>query len=95
MIGRSHQILPSRRRVKEAIVSSGSAVAGGRRNGSPSIASFPLNERADVPKKRKAPAKKPPGEKVPRAKKIKDKEKDKAKVAEDSALEDVPQVIAQ
>lgn len=48
-----------------------------------------------MPKKRKAPAKKPPGEKVPRAKKIKDKEKDKAKVAEDSALEDVPHVIAQ
>jgi len=54
-----------------------------------------LTVRADVPKKRKAPAKKPPGEKVPRAKKTKEKEKDKGKVAEEIIVEEVPQVIAQ
>jgi hypothetical protein len=48
--------------------------------------------RAEQPKKRKAPAKKPPGEKIPRAKKA--KEKDKGKVTE-SGVEDVPPVIAQ
>jgi hypothetical protein len=48
------------------------------------------NGRAEQPKKRKAPAKKPPGEKVPRAKKVKDKDKDKEKKGED-----VPPVIAQ
>jgi hypothetical protein len=47
------------------------------------------DNRAEQPKKRKAPAKKPPGEKVPRAKKVKDKDKDKTKG------EDVPPVIAQ
>jgi hypothetical protein len=58
------------------------------------IPPFPLlTSRAEQPKKRKAPAKKPPGEKVPRAKKA--KEKDKAKSTE-SGVEDIPPpVIAQ
>ena len=51
-----------------------------------------VNVRAEQPKKRKAPAKKPPGEKVPRAKKA--KEKDKGGKATESGVEDVPHVIA-
>jgi hypothetical protein len=51
------------------------------------------NDRAEQPKKRKAPTKKPPGEKVPRAKKTKEKEKEKGK--SESGVEDIPPIIAQ
>jgi hypothetical protein len=51
------------------------------------------NGRVEVPKKRKAPAKKPTGEKAPRAKKIKDKEK--GGKGTDSNMEDVLPVIVQ
>ena len=51
-----------------------------------------LTGRAEPPKKRKAPAKKPVGEKVPRAKKGEKKEKGKSV---DSAVEEVPALIVQ
>jgi hypothetical protein len=50
------------------------------------IPSRRANERVDVPKKRKAPAKKPAGEKVPRAKKV----KEKGSKGTESNTEDVP-----
>lgn len=50
-----------------------------------------LTIRAEQPKKRKAPVKKPAGEKVARAKKGEKKEKGKSV---DSGVDEVPQVIA-
>jgi hypothetical protein len=49
--------------------------------------------RPEQSKKRKVPAKKPPGEKVPRAKKVKDKEKEKSK--SESGMEEVTPSIDQ
>lgn len=47
-----------------------------------------LTGRADAPKKRKAPTRKAPGEKVTRVKKVKDKGK-----ASESGVEDIPPVV--